>query len=209
MMQALRPLHEASSPPGSLHALRTLVLNADYRPLSTYPLSTKPVRKAVENIVKGKVDIVEDWGLVFRSPSLTIPLPRVVVLRDYAPIYGEPKFCRRSIFLRDKFRCQYCGEPFPSHELTYDHVVPRAKGGKTTWENVVAACIDCNALKRDQTANHSGRRGVLRADGRLRPLKEPRRPSAAELLRAGLEFLPRDVREDFGSWIYWSAELRA
>jgi 5-methylcytosine-specific restriction endonuclease McrA len=203
MQAALRP-QEAER---STKSLLTLVLNSDYRPLSTYPLSTKPVRKAVENVVKQKVDIVDDWGLVFRSPSITIPMPRVVVLRTYAPIYGEPKFCRRSIFLRDRFSCQYCGHRFESHELTYDHVIPRAKGGKTVWDNVVAACIPCNALKRDQTANHSGRRGVLRADGRLRPLKDPRQPTSSELLRAGMEFLPLSVRDDFGSWLYWNAEL--
>jgi hypothetical protein len=71
--------------------------------------------------------------------------------------------------------------------------VPRSKGGKTEWTNILSACVACNAHKKD--GDH------------LRPLKLPRRPTTAELLRAGLEFLPSDLREDFGSWLYWDTEL--
>ena len=84
-------------------------------------------------------------------------------------------------------------------------MIPRAQGGQTVWSNIVSACLSCNALKADRPANYSGRK----ATGSLRPLKEPRRPTAAELLRAGLEFLPTDVREDFASWLYWNVELKA
>lgn len=188
-------------------SLRTLVLNADARPLSTWPLSLVSAQDAVSAVWRERATVVETWeGAFFRSPSTTIAVPKVMMLREYAPIAGEPKFCRRSILLRDRFRCQYCGEPFASHELTFDHLIPRARGGKTVWTNIVSACLKCNALKADRPANHSGRRGVV---GSLRPLKEPRRPSNAELLRAGLEFLPNDLREDFGSWLYWNSELRA
>jgi 5-methylcytosine-specific restriction endonuclease McrA len=190
--------------------LRSLVLNADGRPLSTWPLSLIPAEDAVHALYRERVSVVESWDdAVFRSPSVTIPVPKVVMLRHYAPVSAEPKFCRRSILLRDRYRCGYCGEQFASHELTFDHVVPRAKGGRTTWENILSACVRCNALKKDRDANFSGRKGVLAEDGRLRPLKRPRRPTTAELLRAGLEFLPSDIKEDFGSWLYWDAELRA
>jgi 5-methylcytosine-specific restriction endonuclease McrA len=189
---------------------RALVLNADWRPLSTWPLSLIDARDAVHALFRDRVTVVETWeGALFRSPSTTVPVPKVVALRHYAPVAGEPKFCRRSILLRDRYRCQYCGEAFPPDELTFDHLVPHAAGGKTEWTNILTACLRCNALKADNHANFSGRRGVVAAHGRLRPLKEPRRPTTAELLRAGLEFLPSDVREDFGSWLYWTAELRA
>lgn len=188
-------------------SLRALVLNADYRPLSTWPLSLISAQDAVSAVWRERADVVETWeGAFFRSPSVTIAVPKVVALRTYAPISGDPKFCRRSILLRDRYRCQYCGQAFASPELTFDHVIPRAAGGTTVWTNIVSACLRCNALKADQPAKHSGRRGVT---GSLRPLKEPRRPTNAELLRAGLEFLPSDVRENFGSFLYWSAELRA
>ncbi len=132
-------------------------------------------------------------------------MPKIVALRHYASVSGEPKFCRRSILLRDRFKCCYCGEPFPSPDLTYDHVIPRSRGGKTEWTNIVTACLICNARKADSLPNYSGRK----AAGQMQPLKAPRRPTNAELLRAGLEFLPSDVGEDFGSYLYWNAELQA
>lgn len=185
---------------------RTLVLNADYRPLSTWPLSVIAAEDAVRAIYRDRVDVVEEWDAVFRSPSRSIPVPKVVALRHYAPIAAEPKFCRRSILLRDRYRCQYCGEPFASADLTFDHVVPRAAGGQTVWTNILSACIPCNTRKRDTLPNYSGGR---KQGGAMRPLKPPRQPTTAELLRAGLEFLDADVREDFGSWLYWSSELQA
>ncbi len=199
-------IHEAERSSLQILSWPCLLLNADYRPISTFPISIKPVRKAIENVIKDKVDVVEEWGGAFRSARLALPIPKVVVLRQYAPVYGAPKFCRRSILLRDRFCCQYCGHRFESAELTFDHVVPRAEGGQTVWENIVAACIPCNARKGARPANYSGRRG---APGSLRPLKEPRQPSSAELLRNGLEFLSDQNREDFGSWLYWTAELKA
>lgn len=187
--------------------LRTLVLNADGRPISSWPLSLISAQDAVSALWRDRVTVVDTWkGAFFHSPSTVIEVPKVVMLRQYAPISASPKFCRRSVLLRDRYRCCYCGQRFESHLLTYDHVVPRAHGGRTVWENIVSACMGCNARKASQMPNYSGRKGI---PGSLRPLKEPRRPTTAELLRAGLEFLPNDVREDFGSWLYWNAELEA
>jgi 5-methylcytosine-specific restriction endonuclease McrA len=192
----------------SLH-WRTLVLNSDGRPLSTYPLSIVSAQDAVSAIWRDRAFVIETWeDAFFRSPSIAIAIPKIMMLRIYAPISGEPKFCRRNVLLRDRLNCQYCGERFESHELTYDHVVPRALGGKTVWENVVAACVRCNAEKANSLPHYSGRKRVAKR-GLMRPLKEPRRPTGAELLRAGLEFLPKDIVEDFGSALYWNSELRA
>lgn len=183
----------------------TLVLNADHRPLSTWPLSIIPAQEAVHAICRDRVIVLENWpDQFFHSPSTTIPIPKIIVLKEYANISGQVKFCRRSIFLRDRFSCQYCGKTFKSEELTFDHVIPRSKGGPTSWGNVLTACIKCNSLKADNDANHSGRRGSA---GSLRPLKQPRRPTSAELMRAGLEFLPNDIREQFQDYLYWSVEL--
>jgi 5-methylcytosine-specific restriction endonuclease McrA len=173
---------------------RTLVLNSDHRPLCCWPLSLIPAQEAVHALYRDRCYVVEDWpGAFFHSPSVTIPVPKVVALRNYAHVSATPKFCRRSILLRDRYRCQYCGKQFQSEDLTFDHYVPRAAGGETRWTNILTACIPCNTLKGS------------RQD--MRPLKEPKRPTSAELLRAGLEFLPNDVREDWGSYLYWMVDL--
>ena len=190
----------------SATALRTLVLNADYRPLSTWPLSLVSAEDGVRAVFRERAAVVEEWDQVFRSPSMEIRVPKVIALRAYAPISALPKFCRRSILLRDRFRCQYCGEQFAGEDLTFDHVIPRAAGGQTVWDNILSACVPCNTTKRHHLPNYSGRRGQRNAAG-MRPLKEPRQPTTAELLRAGLEFLDADLRADFGSWLYWNAEL--
>ena len=184
---------------------QTLVLNADFQPMSTWPLSLISAQAAIGAIWRDRVTVVDVWpDEFFHSPSAKVPVPTVIALRHYAPISAEPKFCRRSILLRDRFRCQYCGERFDGSELTFDHVVPRARGGKTEWTNILSACVDCNIEKRDHLPDYSARKGSGR-----QPLKPPRQPTTAELLRAGLEFLDATTREDFGSWLYWSAELQA
>jgi 5-methylcytosine-specific restriction endonuclease McrA len=190
----------------------TSVLNADYQPLSTWPLSLIPAPDAITKFWNNRTDIVETWkdafgnDRVFRSPTVEIPAPKVVVLKEYVSVSSEPKFSRRSILLRDRYCCQYCGKKFAANDLTFDHLIPRAKGGKTEWTNIVMACEACNARKADKMPEFSGRKGTKRGNG-LRPLKMPHRPTNAELLKAGLEFLPDHIREDFGSWLYWSVEL--
>ena len=183
---------------------KALVLNADFRVLSTWPLSLIGAEEAVRAVCKGTVSVVEEWPEAFRSPTTTIRVPKVLALRTYAPIDAAPKFCRRSILLRDRYSCCYCGQRFASEDLTFDHVVPRAKGGQTVWTNILSCCVRCNTAKRDQHANYSGRKGDP-----LRPLKPPRQPTTAELLRAGLEFLDNDTRETWRDFLYWGAELRS
>ncbi len=185
-------------------ALRTLVLNADYRPLSVWPLSFMTAQEAIKTVYRDRAMVVEEWDEVFHSATTQIRVPKVIALRHYAPISSAPKFCRRSIMLRDRFRCQYCGERFAPEELTFDHVIPRAAGGRTEWTNILTACVACNAAKSDQMPRHGGRKGQK---GSLRPLKMPRQPTTAELLRSGLEFLDPMVKEDFASWLHWSVPL--
>ncbi len=184
-------------------AYRTLVLNADYRPISTWPLSLISATDAVKAVFRDRAETVAEWDAVFRSPSTVIRIPKVIALRQFAPIHTSPKFCRRSILLRDRYRCQYCGNRFATEDLTFDHVIPRSRGGKTVWENILTCCVGCNASKRDRMPAYSGRRGK----GEMRPLKEPRQPTTAELLRAGLAFLDPDIQETWGDVLYWTAPL--
>ncbi len=185
-------------------ALRTLVLNSDWRPLQTFPISLITGQEAVKAVYRGRATVAEEWDAVLRSPSIEIRVPKVIALNEYCPINSAPKFCRRSILLRDRYRCQYCGQRFSSSDLTFDHVIPQSAGGTTVWENILSCCVECNKRKRNHPANWSGRKG-----NGLRPLKAPRRPTTMELLRAGVEFIDPTIKESFGDWLYWSAELKA
>ena len=113
-----------------------LVLNADYQPLSYYPLSLWSWQDAIKAVYLDRVNIVSTYDLKVRSPSTEIEIPSVVSLKDYIKPPEWPAFTRFNVFLRDKFMCQYCGS---KEDLTFDHFVPRSKGGLTTWSNVITA----------------------------------------------------------------------
>jgi 5-methylcytosine-specific restriction endonuclease McrA len=110
-----------------------------------------------------KVDVLESYDEEIKSPSVTMKVPAVVRLRTALDMMKRGiKFSRVNLFMRDNFRCQYCGERKKMRELTYDHVTPRVKGGKTVWDNIVAACYACNDRKADKTVREAGMR-LLRA----------------------------------------------
>ena len=117
-----------------------LVLNADFRPLSYFPLSLWSWQDAIKAVFLDRVNIIDHYDVRVHSPSLEIQLPSVVSLKEYVPAARHPAFTRFNVFLRDRFTCQYCAEPYPSHDLTFDLLVPRSRGGRTTWTNVVTAC---------------------------------------------------------------------
>ena len=182
--------------PGALKQHPALVLNADYRPLSYYPLSLWPWQDAVKAAFLDRVDIVAHYDEVVRSPSMTLQIPSVVVLKDFVKPQKRVAFTRFNLFLRDEFRCQYCGT---KTELTFDHVIPRASGGITSWENVVAACARCNLRK--------GSKSLRRAGMHLR--SAPRAPSADDLRNVGRKFPPHHLHESWIDFLYWDAELEA
>jgi 5-methylcytosine-specific restriction endonuclease McrA len=182
--------------PSSLRHHPALVLNADYRPLSYYPLSLWPWQEAIKAAWLDRVQIVAEYDQVVRSPSTVIRIPSVVVLKDYVKPQKRVAFTRFNLFLRDEFSCQYCGG---RGELTFDHVVPRSRGGRTTWDNVVAACAHCNLRK--------GSHSLKRAGMSLR--RPPRRPEAEELRNQGRKFPPNHLHETWLDFLYWDAELEA
>src|SRR6202166_698364 len=125
-----------------------LVLNADFRPLSYYPLSLWSWQDAIKAVFLDRVNIVANYDRAVRSPSFEIKLPSVVSLKSFVKPSTHPAFTRFNVFLRDKFTCKYCG----SHDdVTFDHIVPRSRGRHTTWGNVVAACSSCNLRKGSMT----------------------------------------------------------
>jgi 5-methylcytosine-specific restriction endonuclease McrA len=182
--------------PASLRHHPALVLNADFRPLSYYPLSLWPWQEAVKAVWLDRVDIVAEYDEVVRSPSTRFRIPSVVVLKDYVKPQKRVAFTRFNLFLRDEFCCQYCGA---RGDLTFDHVVPRSRGGITSWENVVAACGSCNLRKGARSLKHSG----------LTLRRPPRRPAAEELRNMGRRFPPNYLHDSWLDYLYWDAELDA
>ncbi len=180
--------------PRGLRHHPALVLNADCRPLSYFPLSLWPWQEAVKAVWLRRVEVVARYEKAVRSPSREIRIPSVVVLKDYVQPQKRVAFTRFNLFLRDGFRCQYCGAP---GDLTFDHVVPRSRGGTTTWENVVAACAGCNLRK--------GASSPARAGMSLR--RPPQRPDAATLRNQGRKFPPNHLHETWFDFLYWDAEL--
>ena len=182
--------------PQALRQNPALVLNADYRPLSYYPLSLWPWQEAVKAAWLDRVTILAEYDEVVRSPSTEIRIPSVVVLKDYVKPRKRVAFTRFNLFLRDEFRCQYCGA---KGDLTFDHVVPRARGGITSWENVVAACSKCNLKKGSKSLRESG----------LSLRKAPRVPMAEELRNMGRKFPPNHLHESWMDFLYWDTELES
>jgi len=173
-----------------------LVLNADYTPLSYYPLSLWPWQTAVKAVFLERVDIVDHYAREVRSPTSTMRLPSVIALRQYVRPSQHPAFTRFNLFLRDRFSCQYCGA---TSDLTFDHVVPRAQGGRTTWENVATACAPCNLRKGGRTPQQA----------RMALFEAPYRPTSWQLQEHGRSFPPNYLHESWRDWLYWDVPLEA
>lgn len=132
-----------------------LVLNADFRPLSYFPLSLWAWQDTVKAVFLDRVNVVSEYEKTVSSPSWEMRLPSVISLKEYVPMARRPAFTRYNVFLRDRFTCQYCRQPSPAEELTFDHVIPRSRGGRTSWDNVVAACTGCNLQKGNRMPRES------------------------------------------------------
>ena len=178
-------------------AYPALVLNADFRPLSYFPLSLWGWQDSVKAVFLDRVNIVSEYEQVVRSPSFEMKLPSVISLKEYIHLDRRPAFTRFNVFLRDHFDCQYCGQHFSSEELTFDHVVPRSRGGRTTWTNVVTACQGCNLRKGDH----------MPRDCRMHPLRTPVQPTTYQLQENGRAFPPNFLHQSWNDYLYWDSEL--
>jgi 5-methylcytosine-specific restriction endonuclease McrA len=130
--------------------------------------------------------------------SFRIRVPRVIllVLFDRMP-KKEVKFTRHNIFERDRNTCQYCGHIFDRKDLNLDHVVPRDRGGPTTWENIVCSCIPCNTRKANRTPTEAG----------MHLVKKPKRPKWRPFVQVNLTLQHHDSWKQFLDVAYWNVEL--
>ena len=128
-----------------------LVLNASYEPINICG-----ARRALVLVLKGIARTEEEHGLTLHAQRSLIAMPSVIRLLEYRRIPHQTRaLSRKNILLRDRNTCQYCGEVFAPGELTLDHVVPRSRGGNSTWENLVACCHPCNNRKGSRTPDEA------------------------------------------------------
>ena len=177
----------------SMPAHPALVLNADFRPMSYFPLSVLSWQEAITAVLRERVSVVAEYDAWVRSPSTRMRLPSVVALRKYQRPPRRVAFTRFNVFLRDRFTCQYCGVALAASALTFEHVIPRSRGGQTTWANIVTACMPCNTGKADRLG--------------FKPRRVPREPTLKELLAARRAFPPGYLHESWSDYLYWDTEL--
>ena len=125
-------------------------------------------QRAIKLVFLNKVEVVEESDREVHSITVSMRVPSVVRLMGFVRFRRkDAKYSRRNIYARDKYRCQYCGGTFPPAELTCDHVIPRSRGGRAEWDNIVTCCVPCNRRKGGQTPEEAG----------LVLIKRPARPT--------------------------------
>jgi 5-methylcytosine-specific restriction endonuclease McrA len=165
---------------------RVLLLNSAFVPHKVIAWE-----HAITMIYTNKVEVVETTDeVIYRREDTVIRMPSVVrLLKPITGLKRAIKFSRINVFTRDNFRCCYCGSPKRMGELNYDHVVPRHLGGKTVWDNIVAACYPCNARKANRTPEQAG----------MRLLKKPYKPKSLPMV--GPRFDPKDIPPEWATWV--------
>lgn len=172
----------------------TLVLNADFTPLSCIPISSVSWKDAIKMCYVGSAKVVEtyrDWEV--HSPSTTIKVPSVVVSSKFFKKKNSVRFSRHSLLLRDNFSCQYCHDELSLGQMTIDHVIPKVRGGTTRWDNVVSACCSCNSLKGHRTT--------------IRPNVMPIKPTHGALLNNARKLPIIIPDESWVPYIGWDEQL--
>ncbi|MCM8525156.1 MAG: HNH endonuclease [Lentisphaeraceae bacterium] len=195
---------------------RTLVLNKAWQPVNTLN-----VKDAIGKIYCGAAKALgkdyvaydfEAWIQTWSDLSVAskidqhkfiscqrfnILVPEVIILNDYKGSHRrEARFSRRNIFIRDNYTCQYCHKKFSPKELNIDHVIPRSRGGKTTWDNVALSCIKCNTVKGARTPKEAG----------MKILKTPKKPRWSALQCQMGTAVPESWRSFVDSY-YWNVSL--
>lgn len=172
---------------------RTLLLNASYEPISVIS-----AQRAVRLLFLGKVQVVSETNVTWRSVSISIRVPSIVRMVNYVRgLTGKRnvvRLTRKNIMIRDQYTCQYCGSKKGPENLNIDHVIPKAQGGKTAWENIVASCFKCNNKKDCRTPKQAG----------MAILKNPRKPDFFVFtLYKGHKNIPKDWLD----YCYWNIDL--
>ena len=184
-------------PDGGLH-FPALVLNADFRPLSYFPLSLWSWQDAVKAVFMDRVSVLSEYETEVRSPSVTMRLPSVIALKDYIPSARRPAFTRFNVFLRDAFHCQYCGDRLSD---AGPDLRPRDPAQPRRAHDV--------GERRDRVRRLQSAQGLASAagDAGCIPRCAPRQPTTWELQDNGRAFPPNYLHESWRDYLYWDSEL--
>ena len=158
------------------------------------PLRVESWQKVICDLFLGKVEVIEySRDRTIRSASQIWQMPSVVrIVRQFKREKIRVKFSRINIYARDGFCCQYCRQRFFSEDLTFDHITPRSKGGRTTWENIVTCCVPCNKTKADRNPSEAG----------MKLVRQPKKPTYLPAITVSMN---RNIPAE---WIpYWTASL--
>lgn len=170
---------------------QTLVLDQSYQPLKVVSW-----QRAIELLTLGKCEVVEEYDQEVRSAYLVIKIPAVVrLIRAFRRRKKPVKFSRVNVYARDDYKCMYCNKACSMSELTYDHVLPRSQGGKTTWTNIVSACATCNSRKAGRTPEQAG----------MKLRKQPVQPTATPAVM--IQVSRKNIPQAWTDYLYWTNEL--
>lgn len=172
----------------------TLLLDQSYRPVKVIPW-----QRAITLLFLGKIEIIETYENEVRSTSVVFKMPAVArLIRAFKRPKKPVKFSRVNIYSRDNWCCQYCGKQFSMANLTYDHVIPRNQGGKTTWTNIVSACggaDGCNTRKGGRTPEQAG----------MKLRKKPKRPTWVPAVQVVVS--QESCPDAWRDYLYWTVPL--
>ena len=171
--------------------LKTLVLRKDYTPFSLFPLSCINARDAVTRVVAGSCEVISSYDIKIQTPNHEMYWPSVIRSLDpkVKKQSGIPQLSSEALYYRDHAECAYCGKAFTIAEVTMDHMVPSSKCGITHWNNILAACNDCNS-----------RKGNSPATGKWTPRRLPYVPTVWDILKIRKNY-PITVQHE--SWVPW------
>lgn len=178
--------------------METLVLTQSYQPVARVSW-----QRAVTLLFLGKVEVVDEYeDREIKSISVSIKMPSIIrFLHNVRRKKKAIKFSRENVYARDKGKCQYCFRDVSRGEATYDHVLPKARGGRTEWGNIVIACMGCNQAKRDRTPEQAG------MHLKNPPARPKSLPNEYTFTMTWKEGLPLSWRDFMASHQYWNSEL--
>lgn len=186
--------------PESLDDCRVLQLNADFRPVSTSPLSTLGWQDAIKGVIEGKLSVVAEYdNLIVRSEKQSWNIPSVVANVDYINLNRPAAKTRWNLMLAYEFKCAYCDTRHRVEDLTYDHVIPKSRGGRSDWSNLVPACHKCNMHKSNRTPQ----------EAHMPLLHKPRHPTYAKLNALGIKYMKErtNIHKTWLDYLYWGIHL--